>query len=167
MRVACRRIVEAATASRPDGWTARRRQSIVWERPSWRGRSRLARRSATSAASSAVPKLAPGNGRPSSHGRAFLCTISVSNPGLGAWLSGRASPSHGGGQWFESTSAHQPSLACIHRRATVGKPTSACLRARTTVGKPAFASLAPRILCVANDKSRLNQTSNESPSLSC
>jgi hypothetical protein len=26
---------------------------------------------------------------------------------LGAWLSGRASPSHGGGQWFESTSAHQ------------------------------------------------------------
>jgi hypothetical protein len=27
---------------------------------------------------------------------------------LGAWLSGRASPSHGGGQWFESTSAHQP-----------------------------------------------------------
>ena len=28
-------------------------------------------------------------------------------PQLGAWLSGRASPSHGGGQWFESTSAHQ------------------------------------------------------------
>ena len=27
--------------------------------------------------------------------------------GLGAWLSGRAPPSHGGGQWFESTSAHQ------------------------------------------------------------
>ena len=27
---------------------------------------------------------------------------------VGAWLSGRASPSHGGGQWFESTSAHYP-----------------------------------------------------------
>ena len=25
---------------------------------------------------------------------------------MGAWLSGRAPPSHGGGQWFESTSAH-------------------------------------------------------------
>jgi hypothetical protein len=38
---------------------------------------------------------------------------------LGAWLSGRASPSHGGGQWFESTSAHQPALPTspVHRNA--------------------------------------------------
>ena len=35
---------------------------------------------------------------------------------MGAWLSGRASPSHGGGQWFESTSAHQPTLAELPRR---------------------------------------------------
>ena len=27
---------------------------------------------------------------------------------LGAWLSGRASPSHGGGHWFESSTAHHP-----------------------------------------------------------
>ena len=35
----------------------------------------------------------------------------ISSSGLGAWLSGRASPSHGGGRWFDSSSAHQPSLA--------------------------------------------------------
>ena len=34
-------------------------------------------------------------------------------PQLGAWLSGRASPSHGGGQWFESTSAHQLSQSTV------------------------------------------------------
>ena len=35
---------------------------------------------------------------------------------LGAWLSGRASPSHGGGRWFDSSSAHQfqPSRSTIH-----------------------------------------------------
>ena len=37
--------------------------------------------------------------------------LGVSSSGLGAWLSGRASPSHGGGRWFDSSSAHQPSLA--------------------------------------------------------
>ena len=31
------------------------------------------------------------------------------SPGWALGSVGRASPSHGGGQWFESTSAHQPS----------------------------------------------------------
>ena len=51
--------------------------------------------------------------------------LTVPHSRLGAWLSGRAPPSHGGGQWFESTSAHQPTLACIPARAPAGKPSFA------------------------------------------
>ena len=55
---------------------------------------------------------------------------------LGAWLSGRASPSHGGGQWFESTSAHQPSLAGFASELRLGEPASFLVSQRAKAVSP-------------------------------
>ena len=65
-------------------------------------------------------------------------------PSTGAWLSGRAPPSHGGGQWFESTSAHHstrrqaPARSRQATRLRLARGSFECFRSRRTGYDPSF-----------------------------
>ncbi len=74
------------------------------------------------------------------------CKLGVLH-GSGAWLSGRASPSHGGGQWFESISAHHqtPKVLLVSRP---DPPSTNWVPALVAIGRDALQLLSrPFVVC--------------------